>query len=91
MQNLTRKIVTQRQGFGSRLEIGCVTKMSVIQTAWEHCQLLLKLLMRKLIAKVSCRRRVYDQVGFLLVRTVRQLLIPTSRLMEVSNVDLDVM
>lgn len=90
MLNLTRETVTQCQGCVRRLEIGCVTKMSAIQTAWGHRRSLLKLLMRKRIVKVSCRRRVHDQVEFQPVRIVHRVLTRTSRLMEVSNADLDV-
>jgi hypothetical protein len=90
MLNLPEEIVTQCQGCVRRLEIGCATKMSAIQTAWGHRRSPLKLLMRKRIAIVSCDPRVHDQVEFQPVRTVHQVLTRTSRLMGVSNADLDV-
>ena len=36
MLNLPKEIFTQCQGCVLRLEIGCATKMSAIQTAWGH-------------------------------------------------------
>lgn len=90
MLNLPEEIVTQCQGCVRRLEIGCATKMSAIQTAWGHRRSPLKLLTRKRIAIVSCHPRVHDQVEFQPVRAVHQVLTRTSRLMGVSNADLDV-